>query len=103
MSNAFEYKVEISEEHPYFEGHFPSFPVFPAVGQLELLSQAISAYQKQACELIGLPSSKFLQPILPNTVVSIILKSKREGCMDFVIRTELKTITKGQLNYRVAT
>lgn len=101
MPEMFTHYVDVLENNACFEGHFPTQPIFPAVAQLALLQQAITAYHQKECELIGLPVSKFLSPIVPNTSVMIELTLKDDSCMLFVVRSEQHTITKGRLRYRV--
>jgi len=97
----FIYHMDVVKKHACFEGHFPTFSVFPAVAQLDCLLQAVSEYHQQGCEITGLPVSKFLQPVTPDTTLQIELTLKHEGCMDFKIKVLESMVTKGQLNYRV--
>jgi len=101
MAEVFLYHVDIMQDHACFEGHFPTFPVFPAVGQLALLQQAVEAYHKQACEFTALPMVKFLQPIAPDTQLVIELSMHEHGCTNFMMASEHKTFAKGKLRYRI--
>lgn len=97
----FTYHVDVMKDDACFEGHFPTFPVFPAVAQLGCLLQAISEYHQQACEITGLPVSKFLQPVAPDTTLQIELSLKHEGCMNFEIIASQLMVAKGRLTYRI--
>jgi len=101
MAEVFLYHADIMQDHSCFEGHFPSFPVFPAVGQLALLQQAIEAYHKKACEIIALPMIKFLQPIVPDTQLVIELDIQEHGNINFIMASEHITFAKGKLRYRI--
>ncbi|PCI42725.1 MAG: hypothetical protein COB41_08985 [Proteobacteria bacterium] len=100
-AKTFVYHVDVGKDNACFEGHFPTFPVFPAVAQLALLQQAIAAYHQQDCELTALPMVKFLQPIVPDTQLVIELEMKEHGCMNFLITSEEETFAKGRLHYSV--
>ena len=64
--------VTINE--PFFQGHFPSFPVMPGVLILEGLAQTAGAlcvhslgevYQPQVVYLMGIDRAKFRKPVIP--------------------------------------
>ncbi len=101
IAEVFIYHVEVAKDHACFEGHFPSFPIFPAVAQLALLQQAVEAYHQKECELTAFPMLKFLQPIVPNTDIVIKLNIKEDGWMNFLITSEQQTFAKGKLCYSV--
>jgi 3-hydroxyacyl-[acyl-carrier-protein] dehydratase len=101
MSDCFTHDFVIAADHPCFEGHFPEFPVFPAVAQLSLLAEAISLFQGKRCWIDSLPSAKFLRPISPETTVTVELRSKGENCADFTIRCAQGAVAKGKLTYRI--
>jgi len=101
MPEVFKYDADIMQDHACFKGHFPTFPVFPAVAQLTLLQKAIEAYHEKECEMTALPMVKFLQPISPNTHLVIALKPKEHGCISFMISSEQQTFAKGKLCYRI--
>lgn len=66
---------------PYFDGHFPGFPIFPGVGivdaSLYLLGQIAGLSDLAAPK--SLPSGKFLNPVLPETQVRIELEPLESG------------------------
>ncbi|MBL4759762.1 MAG: hypothetical protein JKY80_02760 [Mariprofundaceae bacterium] len=97
----FVYHVDVMKDNACFEGHFPSFPVFPAVAQLALLQQAVEVYHQKECELTELPMAKFLQPISPDTHIVIELEMQEHGCMNFIITSEQQTFAKGKFRYSV--
>ncbi len=72
---------------PVFRGHFPEFPVYPGVLQLEMLGQIGSALSALLEEPVGIVTSSrrppfiraikvlgslFIEPLLPNNDVTII-------------------------------
>lgn len=64
---------------PYFQGHFPSYPVMPGVLILEALAQAggILAYKTEENNdiknmltyFMGIDKARFRKPILPGSVI----------------------------------
>jgi len=58
----------ISKDLPYFNGHFPGTPVFPAIGIVDasfvLLRHVL---ERPELRLMGVTSAKFLSPIAPGT------------------------------------
>ncbi|MDX8397506.1 MAG: hypothetical protein R8K49_04210 [Mariprofundaceae bacterium] len=99
MATVFTYHV--AKDDCFFAGHFPEMPVYPAVAQLGLLQQALSSYHKQACEITGLPMSKFLHPVSPDSTLNIELSLKKAGCMNFVVSSAQNIVAKGSCDYRV--
>lgn len=64
---------------PYFQGHFPSYPVMPGVLILEALAQAggILAYKTEEYDdlknmltyFMGIDKARFRKPILPGSTI----------------------------------
>ncbi len=55
---------------PYFDGHFPGLPIFPAVGIVDATLHALRAHLKSpSLQLTGIPSAKFLSPVVPDARV----------------------------------
>jgi len=101
MSNIFRHEFFIAADHPCFEGHFPAFPVFPAVGQLSLLVEALGMFHDRACEITAIPVAKFLSPVGPDTAVTVELTSKGENSADFSLISADGVVAKGKLGYRI--
>jgi len=101
MSDTFTQSFEIPANHPCFEGHFPTFPIFPAVGQLSLLAETVSLFHGQACLISGIPMAKFLRPLGPDTTVIVELKLRGENSADFVLNSTEGVVAKGKLTYRI--
>jgi 3-hydroxymyristoyl/3-hydroxydecanoyl-(acyl carrier protein) dehydratase len=65
---------------PYFNGHFPDAPIFPAVGILDATLLFLGAIiQKPREEIVRLHSAKFLNPIGPEHTVRIEVKPLGEA------------------------
>lgn len=79
----------VSADDPVFKGHFPEFPVYPGALQVEMggqlglcmtyfivnnttsIADDVSMVQVRATKLLG---ALFLEPLLPNTTVTVIAK-----------------------------
>ena len=70
-------RFSIPANHPSLPGHFPGRPVVPGVVLLDLILDAAA----QACpgwRVAGLPTVKFLRPVLPGQEVVIRLQPAAE-------------------------
>jgi len=101
MHKTHAFSIHINLDHPCFEGHFPSYPVLPAVAQFSLLADALSDLHGQSMQITAMPTAKFLKPITPDITVSIELTLQDEHCSLFVIQSEGELFTKGRVHFRV--
>lgn len=68
---------------PYFRGHFPGSPIFPAVGIVDATLQALrTQLNNPSLQLAGIPMAKFLNPIVPGIDVTLKLESHVTGEWD---------------------
>jgi 3-hydroxyacyl-[acyl-carrier-protein] dehydratase len=87
---------------PYFQGHFPSYPVMPGVLILEALAQAggILAYKTEEDDdlknkltyFMGIDKAKFRKPILPGStiVLNVELLKRRQFVWVFSGKAEVE-------------
>jgi 3-hydroxyacyl-[acyl-carrier-protein] dehydratase len=80
--------VTINE--PFFQGHFPDYPVFPGVLILEAMAQATALLDFKSNErekdkllyyFVGIDKARFKKPVLPGDVLIIdvkLIQSKRD-------------------------
>jgi beta-hydroxyacyl-ACP dehydratase FabZ len=69
--------VTINE--PFFQGHFPNYPIMPGVLAIEVMAQvaAILAFKSQESEegmlvfLVGINKAKFRKPVIPGDQIRI--------------------------------
>ncbi|MCX6125275.1 MAG: hypothetical protein NTV34_11105 [Proteobacteria bacterium] len=64
--------VSISEDNPAFDGHFPGFPVYPGVAQIQNVCDLLSEYFGKTVHLTQLNRVKFLSLITPSSVLQVI-------------------------------
>lgn len=76
--------VTINE--PFFQGHFPNFPVMPGVMLIEGMAQTAGAicvahvgehYQPQLVYFMGIERAKFRKPVLPGDTVHFHVRKIR--------------------------
>ena len=76
--------VTINE--PFFQGHFPSFPVMPGVLLIEGMAQTAGAlcvhnlgdnYEPQLVYFMGIDGAKFRRPVVPGDTVHYHVKKLR--------------------------
>ena len=77
-------KYSTKKDHGIFQGHFPDYPIFPGVCQVEMMAQATSFVvcllhkdpfgKKMDVALLGVDSARFRKPIFPEMELDIQTK-----------------------------
>lgn len=93
--------VDIAANHPCFTGHFPGFPVLPAVAQFDLLAEMLTTMHGRRCIIEAVPSAKFLHPVGPDVTLTIEIELTGASEATFVLRSDGETVAKGSLRYRL--
>tara|TARA_Y100001949_G_C15675241_1_gene195693 strand:+ start:13 stop:453 length:441 start_codon:yes stop_codon:yes gene_type:complete len=80
----------VSNNEPFFQGHFPNHPVFPGVLILEAMAQATALLDFKSNErndpdllyyFVGIDKARFKKPVYPGDILRIEVKltqSKRD-------------------------
>jgi acyl-coenzyme A synthetase/AMP-(fatty) acid ligase len=55
--------LRFPKDCPYFEGHFPSFSILPAVAQIDIVVRIAAERFGATTEMLGMPRVKFQKPI----------------------------------------
>ena len=76
--------LEVRESNPYFSGHFPGFPVFPAVAQMELVIRFGSRYLGTGTAVSMIKRIKFVNPIHPPLSILLLIE-KQNNAINFNI------------------
>ena len=76
----------------YFDGHFPDFPVLPAVAQVFIITRYVSHYFGISADLSKIMRTKFTSIIKPNTLLVLYLEKKEMNISFKIISTDEKTI-----------
>ena len=80
----------VSNNEPFFQGHFPGYPVFPGVLLLEAMAQATAILDvqsnnrdmsKQLYYFVGIDNARFKKQVVPGDIIFInakLIQSKSE-------------------------
>ncbi len=94
----------VSINEPFFQGHFPNFPVMPGVLLIEGMAQTAGAicvahlnenYDPQVVYFMAIDRARFRRPVLPGDTVHYHMTKRRNRGR--VWRFEGKAIVNGQL------
>ena len=70
--------LEMRESNPYFDGHFPGFPILPAVAQMELAVRFGSRFFGTGTAVSQIKRMKFSNPIHPPLSILLIIEKKND-------------------------
>ncbi|MDR0599438.1 MAG: AMP-binding protein [Treponema sp.] len=94
-------ELDIPGSSPYFDGHFPGFPILPAAAQFELvLACAAQVFGLGAYSVLGARRLKFKGPILPGAKPRLELNLDRDrAALRFTITSPAgdKTFASGTI------
>ena len=98
--------VTINE--PFFQGHFPEFPIMPGVLIIEAMAQVASfamyplmikkireAQDRFQCALVGVDGARFRQPVTPGDVLRF--ETEVTGCRTSLWTFACKAYVEGKL------
>lgn len=88
---------EIKKDFWVFRDHFPGFPIFPGALMIEAMAQHSVALMMQKKEknssvlptLIQVDRAKFLEPVVPDCVLDIVIKKEMEMYPNFKFLGEI--------------
>jgi len=78
----------VTGDEPFFQGHFPDYPVMPGVLIIEAMAQtacilALKILKKEGCPAVfftGIDNAKFRRPVVPGDQIRMELtKEKQRG------------------------
>lgn len=88
--------LSIAADHPSLPGHFPGRPVVPGVVLLDYVGATLAG-QWPAWRLAGLPSVKFVRPLLPGEGFYILLQGELPKPRFRIERDSGELLAQGQL------
>ena len=81
--------VDISVDHPAFNGHFPDHPILPGVC---ILNYVTNAFGKPSH---GFRSAKFLKPVQPGETLQITFGDLNRGAYSFIVKVADNIVCEG--------
>jgi 3-hydroxymyristoyl/3-hydroxydecanoyl-(acyl carrier protein) dehydratase len=95
-------RFRIDVDDPCFEGHFPGYPIYPAVKQLSLVAETVSLMRGSPCAITTITAAKFLRPVGPGSLLGVEVIPEGENSAAFKIDCADEIVAKGKLNYRIS-
>ncbi len=93
----------VSVNEPFFQGHFPDYPIMPGVLIVEGLAQSSALFalnknplkENETTFFVAIENAKFRKPVVPGDVMEYHVKplSLRKK----LVKTECKAFVKGEL------
>jgi 3-hydroxyacyl-[acyl-carrier-protein] dehydratase len=80
--------LHIPGDHPAFAGHFPGMPITPGVVLLDRAMHAIAQQLQLDLQTCTINSIKFLNPVLPDTQLTVHYEMTARGNIQFDIKDE---------------
>lgn len=98
-----QFRLRVPEDSPYFQGHYPDFPILPGVVQIGWAEQLGRRLFPLPPRFVALEALKFQELIRPGNEVELCLGFKPEkGKLEFVYRSASGQYSAGRLAYTEA-
>lgn len=101
---SFKARWHVPVDLPYFSGHFPGSPIFPAVGIVDASLQTLRVQLKNpSLNLAGIPMAKFISPIMPQQKLIVEFRplDQTEWLAEWKEEDSLKLLASLRLRCRV--
>jgi 3-hydroxyacyl-[acyl-carrier-protein] dehydratase len=101
----------VSMNEPFFQGHFPDFPVMPGVLIIEALAQtaALLTFSEAKAEnaiyyFAGIDGARFKKPVLPGDqlIMTAILEREKAGIYKFQVKATVNDELAAEANITCA-
>lgn len=89
--------ITIRADHPALAGHFPGFPVLPAVLLLDETLRALETDETLAPTRWRIGRAKFLKPVRPGEALSVEHETLPNGSVRFSIFSAGLAVAQGML------
>jgi len=76
---SFRQRFRFADDFPGFDGHFPGYPVLPAIVQVLAAQSVVEGMLKRPLVMKGLERAKFLRPVLPGETLEVDCRVRRSG------------------------
>jgi len=96
-------KVLMTDDLPYFQGHFPGAPLLPGVAQLRLIISMIEKAIELPVKLQAMPRIKFTTKVAPGAVLSFRIEiSIEDGRASWRLFEGKHDVSTGNLLFTVS-
>ena len=101
----------VTMNEPFFQGHFPDFPVMPGVLIIEALAQtaALLTFSEAKAEnaiyyFAGIDGARFKKPVLPgdHLIMTAILEREKAGIYKFQVKATVNDELAAEANITCA-
>jgi 3-hydroxyacyl-[acyl-carrier-protein] dehydratase len=101
----------VTMNEPFFQGHFPDFPVMPGVLIIEALAQtaALLTFSEAKAEnaiyyFAGIDGARFKKPVLPGDqlIMTAILEREKAGIYKFQVKATVNDELAAEANITCA-
>jgi 3-hydroxymyristoyl/3-hydroxydecanoyl-(acyl carrier protein) dehydratase len=89
--------LEIANDHPAYDGHFPGQPILPAVVILAEVLASVEAATGRAPQDWEISSAKFLAPVTPGCALTLAHEVLESGGVRFEVRCGAVIAASGTL------
>lgn len=97
-NNIYRWRLFVSSDLAFFEGHFPEQPVLPGVTQLDWAVKLGCEAFGYSAQVATLEVLKFQQLILPNTYVDLVIEHQpQKAKLIFSYREQDKRFASGRI------
>lgn len=94
--------ILIPASHPSLPGHFPNRPVVPGAVILTEIAAAAQSLLGADAHVTGIPSAKFITPLLPEQRCELVLTDNNAGSITFDLTHNDQRVASGNLRYQRA-
>ncbi len=91
--------MKISPQHASLTGHFPGNPVVPGVVLLDEVTHVLRGHVGVGLRITGMPTLKFLSPLLPAEDFHINVDIDKPGRASFTVMVGERKILIGRATY----
>ncbi|MGC4047235.1 MAG: 3-hydroxyacyl-ACP dehydratase FabZ [Armatimonas sp.] len=103
-------RKNVTNNEPYFVGHFPENPIMPGVMQLELMAQAacvmflvMPEFSGWEPRFAGIDNARFRRPVVPGDIIEVTVETiKTRGSMGWAkaeATVDGKTVSECEMSF----
>ncbi|MCG6868202.1 MAG: hypothetical protein LJE91_05555 [Gammaproteobacteria bacterium] len=96
--NTISCRYVVTEDKPFFSGHFPGNPIMPAVSQIEMLRAVMQLQPDWNSVIAGGAGLKFTGLVQPGDTLAIRIHRTRSSEIRFSIEKDATMVSKGTLS-----